>query len=130
MQATLSNFGYFISVLTQGGFLTTASSPFSEGIIMMSDITIFVPNSQTALDTLTSLTAEPKPENLNDVLKYHLGSTVQYGEDLQNGKTIKTLQGDDVTIHISPDGTKYVNGIRIISTDNLIANGVAHVIDG
>lgn len=53
-----------------------------------------------------------------------------FSPDLTDGLQIKTLQGRNLTIHVGPDGTKYVNGLRIIDTDYSIANGVLHRIDG
>lgn len=124
-------FSFFVTILTKGNFINTASDSFSTQILGMTDIMGFIPDSQSALDTFTGLVATGTQADLNGVFKYHLTqSQVTYSSGLVDGLKIKTLQGRNLTIHIGPDGTKYVNGLRIITTDYLMSNGVLHRIDG
>lgn len=55
---------------------------------------------------------------------------VGVSSDLTNMEVIRTVQGSNLTIFVGPDGSKYVNNVRIIATDYLINNGVLHTIDG
>lgn len=43
---------------------------------------------------------------------------------------LTTLQGANLTIRVGDDGSKFVNGAKILETDFLVANGVLHTIDG
>jgi uncharacterized surface protein with fasciclin (FAS1) repeats len=129
--AAAANFKFFVSILTKGNFISQASDSFSTHILGISDITGFVPDTQNSLDTFNDLVTTSSQAELNGIFKYHLiQGVVAFSDSLTDGKEIKTLQGNNVTIHVGPDGTKYVNGLRIISTDYTISNGVLHVIDG
>merc|ERR1712034_30815 len=57
-----------------------------------------------------------------------MGGVVGYSTDLQNGTSLMTVQGNNVTITVDDDGV-FVNSAKVIVADVLVANGVVHVID-
>jgi hypothetical protein len=61
--------------------------------------------------------------------EYHIvHGEVAYTSLLTNGKTLKTVQGGEVTITVL-DGLIYVNDVKIIAPDYLITTGVIHLIE-
>ena len=42
---------------------------------------------------------------------------------------IQSQQGTNMTVTIFPDGTRWVNGAKLVTIDHLISNGVVHTID-
>jgi hypothetical protein len=64
------------------------------------------------------------------VLTYHVvNGTVGYSSSLENGTTLQTLNGGDLTITVGEDGSVWVNSARVVVPNVLVANGVVHVID-
>ncbi len=99
--------------------------------------TVFAPTNDAfaaipAAD-LASLLADPQA--LGDILKYHVVPGKILAKDLQPTQTVKTLQGEELTITVNDDGTATItdaNGstVNITATDLKAKNGVVHVIDG
>lgn len=58
-----------------------------------------------------------------------VAGTVGYSSKLKNGDILKTLSGGTIQITIK-DGDIFANGVKVVSADILVANGVVHVIDG
>jgi len=93
------------------------------------DITCFIPDNE-AFQNIASTLATASPEDLTRILQYHaVNGSVGYSGGLQNGSTLTTLAGLDVTIQVS-NGSIFVNSARVVTPDVLVANGVIHVIDG
>lgn len=93
--------------------------------------TLFAP-SDAAFDafpdySVDQLLLKENRETLNEILKYHtLPGTIKT-QDLTNGQSAATVQGEKVVINA--EGTIKVNGATV-STANLEAdNGVIHIID-
>ncbi|KUJ08476.1 FAS1 domain-containing protein [Mollisia scopiformis] len=121
---TQSNLTFFI-----GGFLNVADQPLVLPVLNGPGVTIFAPNTASALSKFTSLTANATQSELGDVFNYHVVPNFSgYSSNLRNGLVLKTMQGDNLTITIQGNDT-FVNQAKIISTDFLIANGVLHTID-
>ena len=70
------------------------------------------------------------PDLLAEVLKYHVvgGGEVLAG-DLTDGQTLITLQGNDLRVSVSDDGTVQINGATVTEANVQAENGVVHVID-
>jgi transforming growth factor-beta-induced protein len=67
---------------------------------------------------------------LEKVLQNHaISNFVGYLPDLVDGAPYTTLAGNTVTISVK-NKAYFVNGVQIISTNTITANGVAHVING
>lgn len=103
------------------------SGPESQGL-NISDFTIFVPTDD-AFKNIGSVLASADKATLQDVLKYHIiPNNVIFSTSLGN-VTVPSLQGDDLTFTVLPDGSAWVNNARITFPNTILFNGVAHVID-
>ena len=77
--------------------------------------------------TVAALLEDPTGD-LADILLYHVVAGSAYSSDLSNGQTIKTLNGDPVSVKIV-DGKAYINDALVTLADIKADNGVVHVID-
>jgi len=71
---------------------------------------------------------------LSNVLTYHVIKGRILAKNLKPTQTVKTLQGEDITITVNSNGTATVtdangNVANITATDLKAKNGVVHVID-
>lgn len=93
------------------------------------DVTIFAPSSE-AFQNIGSALANLSTSDLTNILTYHVvNGTVGYSSGIENGTTLTTLNGANLTITIGEEGRIFVNSARVTIADVLIANGVVHVID-
>jgi uncharacterized surface protein with fasciclin (FAS1) repeats len=74
-------------------------------------------------------------EALAGVLTYHVIEGKVPAKKLQPTQTVRTVQGEDITIDVTEDGNAtitdaYGNTVNITATDLKAKNGVVHVIDG
>jgi uncharacterized surface protein with fasciclin (FAS1) repeats len=65
---------------------------------------------------------------LTKILKYHVVSGTFCSAGLTDKATVPTLEGSDVTIHIS-GGFVSVNNADVVFADAPVSNGVVHAID-
>jgi transforming growth factor-beta-induced protein len=92
----------------------TLFAPINSGFAAVSDV----------LDTLT-------PEQVSEVLTYHVVTSKALSTDLSDGQTITTFQGEDITVAIDGNGNVTFNGATsVVSVDIEGTNGVIHLIDG
>lgn len=94
--------------------------------------TVFAPNDN-AFGELPKGTVETltKPENqrqLRDILEYHVLLGVYKPEDFVNGRKLGTVHGNSLMVEIAPDGSKMINGAKILGTV-VASNGIIHVVD-
>lgn len=95
--------------------------------------TVFAPTN-AAFEKLPAGTVETllKPENkakLTGILTYHVVQGAITADQLTNGQTLKTVQGETLTI-TEKDGKWYINGTTLITIPDVISsNGVTHVVD-
>jgi uncharacterized surface protein with fasciclin (FAS1) repeats len=128
LEITAAGLEYFISILTNGGFLNTSNTYVNE-VLDLPDVTYFIPNSASALANATALAAKSTPQQLQALFEYHIvPGFVGYSTLLTSGMQLKTQAGGNVTITIQ-DGDTYINAAKIIAFDYIVANGVFHVID-
>lgn len=95
-----------------------------------SDFTVFVPSDQAFKD------AEVKTDDLSDselkeILNYHIVEKKITTDDLSDGQTLTTRNGQDITISVSGDDKISLNGgeAKVKKMDLEGTNGVAYVID-
>jgi uncharacterized surface protein with fasciclin (FAS1) repeats len=94
-------------------------------------VTYFFPNTAGALAMFKSMSSALTHQQRDAMLEYHVVTGfVGVSSDLTNMEVIRTVQGSNLTIFVGPDGSKFVNNVKIIATDYLINNGVLHTIDG
>ena len=109
------------------GALTNAG--LVDGINSLSDITIFAP-SNDAFRAIGSALGTIAPQDLANILGYHVLTKVQFSNDLLSGDqmTVSTLQGQNITVR--RDGAQlFVNSAKVLIADVLTSNGVVHVLD-
>jgi|GEM_PF-2570217 len=90
--------------------------------------TVFAPSN----DALSAYDVDFLIDNadlLGDVLDYHVvqGSAVT-SDQLSDGDTFETVQGDEIEVSINEDGNVFVEGAPVTIPDVEADNGVAHVI--
>lgn len=99
-----------------------------EDLTAATDVTLFAPNNE-AFEAVADVTADLTPEELANILNYHVVvGTVGYSTTLET-TSIETAQGSSVNITVSDSGVM-VNDANVVLADVLVANGVVHVIDG
>ena len=94
-------------------------------------LTLFAPDD-AAFAALPPGTVEELLEDpqglLTQILLYHAIEGVAASTDLNDGQTITTLQGQDVTVTINADGV-FVNQAEVTAPDVLATNGILHVVN-
>ena len=91
------------------------------------EFTLFAPTNEafaTALAAFPDLTEE----QITEILLYHViaGATV-LSSDLEDGATVETLQGENITVTLGDDVE--INNAKVIGADFVGSNGVVHIID-
>lgn len=84
----------------------------------LTDVTIFAPSNEVRTGKIS---------NWRD---YFFAGTIAYSTILTPGKTFRANSSKKLVITHDEAGVKYVNGVRILSTDVLVSNGVVHTIAG
>ncbi|CAC9893829.1 unnamed protein product [Aureobasidium pullulans] len=109
------------------GFDVGLSGPDQKGL-NISDFTIFIPTNE-AFEAIGSVLASADLETLQTVLKYYIiPNNVIFSPSLGH-VTVTSLQGDNLTFTVLPDGTAWVNNAKITFPNTILYNCVAHVID-
>ncbi|RBA17786.1 hypothetical protein FPRO05_11501 [Fusarium proliferatum] len=124
------------NLLNFNAALNAADLPYNFGnldrdsstLVNISDFTVFIPNDP-AFEAIGSVLESADLKTLQEVLKYHIVDDVLFSTDLAN-VSVPSLQGADLTFTVAEDGSAWVNGAKILFTNVLLFNGVAHVIDG
>jgi uncharacterized surface protein with fasciclin (FAS1) repeats len=121
---TLSSTINSTGLSTLGSLLSSAN--LSNTFDTSNSITIFTP-SNTAFSAASNSTNNPA--TLPNLLSNHvIPNFLGYLPSLTDGASYKTLAGETLTISIK-NGVYFVNGARIIASNTILANGVAHTID-
>lgn len=94
--------------------------------------TVFAPTN-AAFEKLPEGTVESLllPENkakLTSILTYHVVPGALKAEDLEDGQTLTTVQGETLTVS-KKGGVVMINGATVTTPDVVSSNGVTHVID-
>ena len=103
--------------------------------------TVFAPTNQAFVDLLGALNLGSLEElvdaigveGLSTVLLYHVVDACAFSNDLKDGQTVTTLQGEDLKIDLGNlsiiDKTSTPSGLVPEGLDILTSNGVIHTID-
>ncbi|KAH0393079.1 FAS1 domain-containing protein, partial [Aureobasidium melanogenum] len=82
-----------------------------------------------AFDSIGSVLESADLETLQEVLKFHIiPNNVIFSPSLGN-VTVPSLQGDNLTFTVLPDGSAWVNNAKITFPNTILFNCVAHIID-
>merc|ERR1712166_1583091 len=113
-----------VTALKAGGLVDTLSGagPF----------TVFAPTNEAFAKlppNVLQMLLEPKnTATLAKVLTYHVVAGAVLSKDLTNNEIIKTVEGEDVTAHVTAAGVK-INDATVKTADVVASNGVIHIID-
>jgi uncharacterized surface protein with fasciclin (FAS1) repeats len=93
------------------------------------DLTVFIPVNE-AFSLIGSQINAADNDTLRAVLSYHIiNNNIIFSPALSN-KTVPSLEGTDLTITLSNDGSSaFVNGAKIVLPNIILSNGVCHLID-
>ena len=120
-----SNVTTVVAAVKAAGLVDTLKGP--------GPFTVFAPTNM-AFEKLPAGTVDTllMPENktkLSGILTYHVVPGAYKSTDLKDGMTLKTVNGQTITLSMK-DGKWWVNGTAMIETADVISkNGVTHVID-
>lgn len=117
------DFTTLVTAVTEAGLVETLSG---EG-----PFTVFAPTDEAfakvPAETLQALLADK--EELTKVLTYHVVPGKVMAADVVELTSATTVQGQDITIEVTPEGKVMVNDAEVVITDIEASNGVIHVID-
>ena len=84
--------------------------------------------------TLDSLLLPENQDQLTAVLTYHVVPQEAMADDLTDGMTVTTVQGQPLTVGVTDAGVTLTdatgNTVSVVQADIEAGNGVVHVIDG
>jgi uncharacterized surface protein with fasciclin (FAS1) repeats len=110
-----------VNAVVDAGLAETLSDPDAE-------YTVFAPTNE-AFEAIADVAADLTPEELADILLYHVVEGSIESGDLQPSQTVTTLNGAEITITSGDEGA-FINGdTEITRVDAVGTNGVFHVID-
>ena len=94
--------------------------------------TVFAPTDAEA-DTLATLvdSAATYPDELAAVVKYHIVQGQEIAaEEINNGQTVETMEGSELTFRFTDDMEIQINRNAIITDEDIqVRNGILHAID-
>ena len=126
VETAVSNgsFKTLVAAVTAAGLGETLSSkgPF----------TVFAPVdaafASLPAGTVETLVKPESKEKLTGILTYHVLAGKVKSTDLTDGMTAKTVNGEEITIHLK-DGKVFVNEAEVVIADVETSNGIVHAID-
>ncbi|MCC6216313.1 MAG: fasciclin domain-containing protein [Polyangiaceae bacterium] len=113
-----------VQALQAADYVTSVANP--------GPLTVFAPTN-AAFDKLPAGTVEgllkpEKKDELREVLKYHVTTSVHETTSFQDGDTLSMANGAKCTIGVK-DGKVTINGANVVASIRA-SNGIVHVIDG
>ena len=110
--------------MTAAGLVPTLKGP--------GPFTVFAP-TDAAFAKLPAGTVEALLQDipkLTAILTYHVvpGKVLAETVMTPNGQTVKTVNGAEITVAVTPDGVT-VDNAKVVTVDVVADNGVIHVID-
>ena len=126
VETAVSNgsFKTLVAAVTAAGLGETLSSkgPF----------TVFAPVdaafASLPAGTVETLVKPESKEKLTGILTYHVLAGKVKSTDLTDGMTAKTVNGEEITIHLK-DGKVFVNEAEVVIADVETSNGIVHAIN-
>ncbi|OAP60927.1 hypothetical protein AYL99_05929 [Fonsecaea erecta] len=101
----------------------------TEQIDLLHDATYIIPTND-GFDAVEQALSELSTEQLADVLKYHVvAGKVWHFDDLENGTQLTTLQGESLTVSVTPAGDYFINNAGISYVDLAVSEGVVIFVD-
>jgi uncharacterized surface protein with fasciclin (FAS1) repeats len=116
--------------------LTTAVLSADPTLLLMvsgpGPVTVFAPTNEAFEASLEEMGMEMSDltgDTLNDILRYHAVEGTVLLSELEDGATLTTLNGADITVSVTDDGFVLNGTVNVIEADIQLSNGVLHVID-
>ncbi|HBJ39043.1 MAG TPA: fasciclin [Planctomycetaceae bacterium] len=95
-------------------------------------LTVFAPTDEAFAKlpkgTVESLLLPENKDKLVAILTYHVVSGSYPAAKVVKADSLKTLQGQAISIKVSDDGVS-VDKAKVVATDVMCSNGVIHIID-
>ncbi len=91
------------------------------------EFTVFAPTNE-AFDEALAAYPDLTEEEITEILTYHVLTSAVFSDDLSDGDTAETLQGEDITVTIDGE-TVLINSATVVTADLAGSNGVVHIID-
>ena len=117
----------------QGNFSTLIQAAQAAGLaeaLATQEVTVFAP-TDAAFEQLPEGTLQEllnNPEQLAEILRYHVVSGTVTANQVMQLESAETLQGSSVDISQTEEGVM-VDNATVVQTDVQASNGVIHVID-
>jgi len=122
--ATLRDSGSFVTFLD-----LIRAAGMEEMLRNEGPYTLFVPDDE-ALRTVSGPeldAARGDAARLADILRYHLVPGVHSMIDLLGIRTLRSLEGGDLTVEVAPGGV-LVNNVPVVESDAWCTNGICHAV--
>lgn len=118
-QANLTD---FVEAVVKAGLVERLSEP--------GPYTVFAPDNQAFEKFKKDFKGDwDDATKLQKVLLFHVVNGRLMSRDLKNGSMLKTLEGQNLTIGVMPDGNITVNGAKVLKSNIIASNGVQYIID-
>ena len=126
-----------VQVATDAGFNTLVAAVSAADLVETlqgpGPFTVFAPTDEAFANlpdgTLDDLLLPENKETLSAILTYHVVSGRVTAEQVVTLNSATTVQGEDIAITVV-DGTVFLNGVAVTTTDVEASNGIIHIIDG
>ena len=126
-----------VQVATDAGFNTLVAAVSAADLVETlqgpGPFTVFAPTDEAFANlpagTLDNLLLPENKETLASILTYHVVSGLVTAEQVVGLNSATTVQGEDIAITVV-DGTVFLNGVAVSTTDVEASNGIIHIIDG
>ncbi|WP_292410124.1 MULTISPECIES: fasciclin domain-containing protein [unclassified Methanoculleus] len=89
--------------------------------------TLFVPDDDALRAVSDLATIRENADRLADLLNYHIVPGVHSMIDLLGIRALRSLQGEDLTVDIAPEGV-LVNNVPVVESDAWCTNGICHAV--
>ena len=128
--------GTIVDVATEAGSFTTLLAAADAADLVGTlqgegPFTVFAPTDDAfaALgeETINSLLAQP--EELSQILLYHVVSGSVVAADVVELSSASTVEGSPISIEVVDGGVVLNGSVNVVTTDIQASNGVIHVID-
>ncbi|KIX92197.1 uncharacterized protein Z520_12078 [Fonsecaea multimorphosa CBS 102226] len=111
----------FVTALNETGL--------TEQVDLLHDATYIIPDND-GFETVQQALSDLSTEQLAEVLKYHVvAGKVWHFDDLQNGTQLTTLQGQSLTVSVTPAGDYFINNAGINYVDLAVSEGLVIFVD-
>lgn len=123
------------TAIDAGSFTTLVAAVDAAGLVETlqgeGPFTVFAPTDEAFAALPDGLLEQllDNPDQLADILLYHVVAGEVYAADVVELDSATTVQGSDVTITTTSAGGVMVDGANVVTTDIETTNGVIHVID-